>query len=83
MLESKDDKIKSSENKEPIAKLSKTKNKNNSNTKESVKKPVVTEKLAAPTELDNVSDQKDEIVVDESVDSAKASKEDLHIDIEE
>jgi len=27
MLESKDDKIKSSENKEPIAKLSKTKNK--------------------------------------------------------
>ena len=76
MLESKDDKIKSSENKEPIAKLSKTKNKNNSNTKESVKKPVVTEKLAAPTELDNVSDQKDEIVVDESVDSAKASKED-------
>ena len=43
MLESKDDKIKSSENKEPIAKSSKTKNKKNSNTKESVKKPVVNE----------------------------------------
>ena len=76
MLESKDDKIKSSKNKEPIVKSSKTKNKKNSDTKESVKKPVVNEKITDPTELDNVSDQKDEIVVEESVDSAKASKED-------
>ena len=58
MLESKDDKIKSSENKEPIAKSSKTKNKKNSNTKESVKKPVVNEKIADPAELDNVSDKR-------------------------
>ena len=76
MLESKDDKIKSSENKEPIAKSSKTKNKKHTNTKESVKKPVVNEKLTDPTELDNVSDQKDEMVVEESLDSAKAIKED-------
>jgi hypothetical protein len=76
MLESKDDEIKSSENKEPIAKSSKTKNKKNSNTKESVKKPVVNEKLAGPTEIDNVSNQKDEIVVEESIESAKAIKGD-------
>ena len=76
MLESKDDEIKSSENKEPIAKSSKTKNKKNSNTKESVKKPVVNEKLAGPTDIDNVSNQKDEIVVEESIESAKAIKGD-------
>ena len=76
MLESKDDKIKSSKNKEPIVKSSKTKNKKNSDTKESVKKPLAKETLTDPAELDNVSDQKNKIVVEESVDSAKAIKED-------
>ena len=68
MLESKDDKIKSSKNKEPIVKSSKTKNKKNSDTNESVKKPLAKETLTDPAELDNVSDQKNKIVVEESVD---------------
>ena len=75
MLESKDDKIKSSENKEPTVKSSKTKNKKNSKTKESVKKPLSKRKLTDPDKIDNVSDQKDVLVVEDQVDSSEAIEE--------
>jgi hypothetical protein len=75
MLESKDDKIKSSENKEPTVKSSKTKNKKNSKTKEFVEKPLAKEKLTDPDKIDNVSDQKDVLVVEDQVDSSEAIEE--------